>query len=98
MVIAGLVLENKTQQSALRKSMPSFAAGAVSRQAVGGGLLNKSNTILERSGEVQVPVSSQLGSRKSCVSNQRKSVGHHKSPSKRMPVTVHNCTHLFLCD
>jgi hypothetical protein len=95
MVIAGLVLENKTQQSVLRMSMP---AGAVSRQAVGGGLSNKSKTILERSGEVQVPVSSQLGSRKSCVSNQRKSVGHHKSPSKRMPVTVHNCTHLFLCD
>jgi len=69
MVIAGLVLENKTRQSVLRMSMPS---GAVSRQAVGGGLLNKSNTILERSGEVQAPVSSQLGSRKSCVSNQRR--------------------------
>jgi hypothetical protein len=66
MVIAGLVLENKTQQSILRMSMP---AGAVSRQAVGGGLLNKSNTILERSGEVQAPMNSQLGSRKSCVSN-----------------------------
>ncbi|KAH9533153.1 hypothetical protein CY35_18G036700 [Sphagnum magellanicum] len=83
-VNTGLFLENKTQQSVLRMSMP---AGAVSRQAVGGGLSNKSKTILERSGEVQVPVSSQLGSRKSCVSNQRKSVGHHKSPSKRMPVT-----------
>jgi hypothetical protein len=95
MVIARLVLENKTRQFVLRMSMP---VGAVSRQAVGGGLLNKSNTILERSGEVQAPVSSQLGSRKSCVSNQRKSVGHHKSPSKRMPITIHNCIHLFLCD
>jgi hypothetical protein len=55
MVITGLVLENKTQQSVLRMSMP---ASAVSRQAVGGGLSNKSNTILERSGEVQAPVSS----------------------------------------
>jgi len=95
MVIAGLVLENKIRQSVLRINMP---ASAVSRQAIGGGLSNKSNTILERSGEVQALVSSQLGSRKSCVSNQRKSVRHHKSPSKRMPVTVHNCTHLFLCD
>jgi hypothetical protein len=95
MVIAGLVIKNKTRQFVLRMSMP---AGVVSRQAVGGGLLNKSNTILEKSGEVQAPVSSQLGSKKNCVSNQRKSVGHHKSPSKKMPVTVHNCTHLFLCD
>jgi len=72
--------------------------GGVSRQVVGGGLSNKSNTILKKSGEVQVLVSSQLGYRKSCVSNQRKSVGHHKSPSKIMLVAVHNCTHLFLYD
>ncbi len=95
MVITGLVLENKTQQFVLRMNMP---ANAVSRQAIIGGLSNKSNTILERSGEIQVLVSSQLGSRKSYVSNQKKSVGHHKSPSNRMLVMVHNCTHLFLCD
>jgi len=55
MVIAGLVLENKTRQSVLRMNM---LAGAVSRQAVGGGLSNKPNTILERSGEVQALMSS----------------------------------------
>jgi hypothetical protein len=70
-------------------SMPSFAAGTVTRQAVGGGVLNKSTTILEKSGEVQVPTSSQTISRKSCVHNSTTmSVGHHKSPSNRMAVMV----------
>jgi hypothetical protein len=70
-------------------SMPSFAAGTVTRQAVGGGVLNKSTTILEKSGEVQVPTSSQTISRKNCVRNSTTmSVGHHKSPSNRMTAMV----------
>ncbi|KAH9544368.1 hypothetical protein CY35_13G115500 [Sphagnum magellanicum] len=84
---AGQVQEKKTRQSILRMSMPSFAAGTVTRQAVGGGVLNKSTTILEKSGEVQVPTSSQTISRKSCVRNSTTmSVGHHKCPSNRMTV------------
>ncbi|CAK9863561.1 unnamed protein product [Sphagnum jensenii] len=81
----GQVQEKKTRQSILRMSMPSFSAGTVTRQAVGGGVLNKSTTILEKSGEVQVPTSSQSISRKSCVrSSTTMSLGHHKSPSNRM--------------